>query len=164
MPKPIDIFSHLSVVLLRKLLRYDADAGLFYRPSGKIAGRTTGRYTDVRVGGYRILSHRLAWFYVYGQWPVADIDHINGNTKDNRIDNLREATRSQNLGNRKINKNNKTGLKGVYLDYRGKYRAQITAGGNSKTKYIGSFTTAQEAHTAYMAEAVRHFGPFARAE
>ena len=62
------------------------------------------------------MSHRLAWFYMTGEWPKNHIDHVNGLEGDNRWCNLREATNSENMLNRKMNKNNKTGVKGVSFD------------------------------------------------
>jgi len=56
-------------------------------------------YRVIRVDGYRYLAHRLAWFYVYGAWPVSEIDHINLLKDDNRISNLRDVSRKENVWN-----------------------------------------------------------------
>lgn len=71
----------------------------------KFQGKEVGSITK---GGYRIVwinekhhyVHRLAWLYMTGLWPVNDLDHINGDSSDNRFSNLREATTAQNIQNR----------------------------------------------------------------
>lgn len=106
-------------------------------------------------------SHRLAWFYVTKQWPTTDIDHINMDVQDNRIDNLRLATRSQNNANAKPPRDNKSGKKGVFFDTaRGLWRAEIK--GNGIKKYIGRFEKFEEACDARRRTAIALFGEFAR--
>jgi hypothetical protein len=155
---------------LRELLHYDPDTGvLTWLVStgnrvriGDAAGyaRSDG-YRGIKVGGQRFLVHRLAWLYVHGEFPSADIDHINGIPDDNRLANLRLATNSQNMGNRRKNANNRSGFKGVFSD-RGKWRAQIKVSGCRH--YLGLFDTPADAHAAYLRAAEKHFGQFARAE
>ena len=87
------------------------------------------------------------------------VDHINGNTLDNRESNLRVCTHSDNCKNRKMHSNNKTGFKGVSLKD-GKYVAQIQFKGNHK--HLGLFDTAIEATIAYNEKAKTIFGQFAR--
>lgn len=97
----------LTVEEVRRLLNYDPDTGVFtwLRPTstrtraGQKAGRINNGYVSIRIHGREYGAHRLAWFYVYGVWPENDIDHINRNRSDNRIVNLRAATRAQNLQN-----------------------------------------------------------------
>lgn len=142
---------------LKELLSYDAKTGVFYwrfRPRygiavGSVAGSTTSdNYTVIRVGGAHYKAHRLAWLYVYGHWPKNDLDHIDGNRLNNRIANLREASRSLNLENqRRARSDNRTGLLGVSKRYNG-YQARIHVGGVSK--HIGLFQTAEAAHAAYL--------------
>ncbi len=86
-------------------------------------------------------------------------DHWNGIELDNRRDNLRFATVSQNGANRKISKNNKCGYKGVCF-HNGKYQASIRA--NDNNIYLGRFDTPQQANQAYAEAAAKHFGQFAR--
>jgi hypothetical protein len=93
------------------------------------------------------LSHRLAWFYVYGVWPKNQIDHINGVRIDNKIENLRDVTIREN--NQNVNRHRNGSLVGCC--FRKKYNnweANIKI--NGKQKYLGVFNTEQEAHSAYM--------------
>ena len=62
-------------------------------PTG-VARRRRGR--DIRER-QSIAAHRLVWFYIHGKWPEMELDHINNNKRDNRIENLREVTRGENM-------------------------------------------------------------------
>ncbi len=107
---------------------------------------SANKYAANRVLGY---MHRVILGRILPQ-PLADgvkVDHINGNGLDNRRENLRVASHSQNLHNRGANKNNPTGLKGAYLRRDGKYFSSIMV--NRKNIYLGSFDTKEEAHEAY---------------
>lgn len=153
---------------LRKILSYDPETGVFRWTSGERAGTvasslnaTTG-YVRIRALGKQFLAHRLAWAFVNGAKPSGCLDHINCDKTDNRIENLREATVSQNMHNRGIQRNNSTGFKGVYFHKRAqKYTAQIKVSG--KKIYLGTFDTALDAHTAYCFAAKALHGEFARA-
>ena len=99
----------LTVERLRELLHYDSDTGVFtwrvYRSPGAKKGDVAGcvnegGYIATQVDRKHYLSHRLAWLYVYGAWPIDEIDHKDGNPANNHIANLRDVTRltnSQNL-------------------------------------------------------------------
>lgn len=102
-------------------------------------------------------AHRLAWLYITGQWPIDQIDHINGIRSDNRFCNLREIDLTGNSHQRnKPPKNNKSGFIGVYLTRSGKFRAQI---GYLRTNIaIGVFDTPEQAHAAYL-EAKKKYHP-----
>jgi len=155
---------------LLRLLRYDPENGTFTRrvvtasrvKIGMIAG-----YTDVH--GYTCLSvlnkgykaHRLAWFYMTGAWPSGDIDHRDGDRGNNRWNNLRDASRSQNLANSGKRSGNTSGLKGVSILPSGKWRASFSVG--NKQRHVGVFDCPAAAHLAYMVETSRHYGEFARA-
>lgn len=133
-------------------------------PAGSIDPRG---YWSMRIDNEWYAGHRLAWLWVYGRWPSGEIDHINMNRADNRIDNLREATRSQNLHNGPARSHNSHGTKGITkLKYNGKWNgrwvAQIQR--NKKQHYLGTFATAEEAHQAYRAAAEKFYGQFARSK
>lgn len=158
----------LTVDRLRELLDYDPETGVFVwrvdkgrSKKGKAAGYIDRRgYRKITIDGAVYAAHRLAWFYVHGEWP-GELDHINLNKVDNRIDNLREATRTQNYANRPALRISASGVKGVSWHKKtGKWVAQISA---SHRKYhLGLFETKGEAAKAYEEAARRHFGEFAR--
>lgn len=142
---------------LRELLNYDPATGVFTRRLGVrgfAAGSTVGSphsagYIYCSVAGYRCFAHRLAWCYMYGDWPEGELDHINGVRNDNRIDNLRLATRSENMLNRhRPRKGNKSGYIGV-SSHKDRWRADLTVDGAQQ--YLGLFDTPEEAHAAYVA-------------
>lgn len=151
-----------SQAQLKKLLDYDADTGLFiWRVSsgngtnaGDIAGTVekTG-YRRVRIEGKSYRAQRLAFLYMTGSIPRF-VDHKNGVKDDNRWFNLRSASHKQNSRNRRIHKNNQTGLKGVSRNTDGSFRSRIRVDG--VLIYVGRFSTAEEAHAAYC-EAGRKF-------
>jgi HNH endonuclease/AP2 domain len=96
--------------------------------------------------------------------PIADdeqVDHIDGNTLNNRRDNLRVCTGRQNRFNQKRRSDNQTGFKGVSKT-NSRYKAAIMV--NQKSIYLGTFDTAPLAHEAYCEAALKYFGEFARFE
>lgn len=144
---------------LRELLHYDPDTGVFtWRVSrggmaqaGSVAGTTHPQgYLRITVDRRLYLAHRLAFFYTHGRWPTNEIDHVNCVRSDNRLINLREATRSENKQNsRCAQMNSKSGLLGVCWDKRrGRWVAKITLDGN--TMHLGYFDSSEEAHAAYL--------------
>ena len=107
------------------------------------------------------MAHRLAWFYVYGSWPGLYIDHINGNKTDNRINNLRAATPSNNQHNRGKSKRNITGLKGVSYDVkRRKWVSGISYNGIKMN--LGRYDCPAAASFAYQIAADIYHGDYAR--
>lgn len=154
--------------MVRHRFAYDPATGALtwkvkYRwcsPGDLAGGIANNGYRRIQVKGKYIGAHRACWFLHYGEWPSQNLDHINGVKDDNRIANLREATKSQNGANRKVSKNNQTGLKGVTL-YKGgpKYRAAIKL--NGETHRLGLFDTAEDAHAAYCEASVQLNGEFA---
>lgn len=152
---------------LKSILDYDPDTGIFTRlksgggvRAGSIAGcRNVYGYTLISVGNKRMLAHRLAFLWMTGAFPPADVDHIDGDRENNVWENLREATRSENMQNIARPKASATsGILGVTFDRsKGKWVAQIRHGG--KNKLIGRFETAERAGQAYM-EAKRALHPF----
>jgi len=159
----------LSRDYLRRVLRYDMDTGEFVWllalsrnvEAGSKAGclRQDG-YRVICVGRRRYPEHRLAWLYVHGEWPPDDIDHINGDRADNRLANLRLATRTMNNGNSKRRTDNTSGHKGVYWNaQRGKWQAKIRRKGVEK--HLGLFDDKAAAAAAYRRAAESLFGEFA---
>lgn len=133
---------------LRSKLTYDPSTGRFFRLSGKEAGCFTGRYVRVRFRSVRYQAHRLAWYYVYGQDPGdLQIDHINGDKQDNRIENLDLVTARENT-RRHRRQLERTLPEGVYHTYYEKYMAQARVDG--KQKHLGVFSCPQQAHQAYL--------------
>lgn len=151
--------SNLTPERVRELLDYDRDSGLFVwkapnsnrTSAGNVAGTIRHGYVLIGVDGRQRLAHRLAWLLVTGEWPTADIDHINGNRSDNRIANLRQVTRSVNMENqRRPRGNNSSGFLGVGWDKeKRRWRAQIKV--NGVNLILGRFRTPEEAHGAYIA-------------
>lgn len=150
--------SILTAERLRTLLHYDPLTGMFTRlvsvnkaREGDAAGsRHNEGYLHISVDGRRYLAHRLAFLYVHGRFPAADTDHINGQRDDNRLSNLRETSRSENLQNlRRAKSHSQSGFLGVSWHKAAKqWRAEIRVSG--KYVYIGLFPTAQLAHAAYL--------------
>ncbi len=151
---------------LLEVLAYDPGTGEFRRKistahrvtPGDVAGCVTrSGYVVIRIDNELFQAHRLAWFYVYGMWPTDDLDHINRQKSDNRLANLREVDARENAANTELFRNNTSGFRGVtYHKDRSKWVAQIKK--NSRTKYIGIFSTKEAAYSAYLDEAKRHFG------
>jgi hypothetical protein len=128
--------------------------------AGKSACSSAKKYPRVNISyqghAYPILVHRLVWFLAYGEWP-AMLDHIDRDTTNNALSNLREATPQQNQANRRSQ--NRNGLKGICAIHTGKFRSSIKVSG--RTIGLGTFSTAEEAHAAYMEAAHHYFGEFA---
>lgn len=143
---------------LHTALIYDPATGLFtwrHRPdlpakwNARMAGKPAGRvkahgYVVFAVNNLKLYAHRVAWCMAIGDWPAAEIDHINRIKSDNRIANLRAATRGQNLANTP-DRGPVSGVKGVQRN-RDKWQALITIGG--KRRCLGTFETVEEAATA----------------
>lgn len=156
----------LTVESVRSALDYDPETGVFrWRVSrqrvrkGKAAGFTTPQgYVRICLGGKVYSAHRLAWFYVYGVWPDGEMDHINRDKADNRIANLRPATKAQNMANSVTR--GKSGRRGVARTRNGKrWKAQITVDG--RTRHLGTFDDREDAVFAYAVAAAKHFADFA---
>lgn len=106
-------------------------------------------YLRIRLFGEQFQAHRIAWALYYGKWPNNDLDHIDGNRGNNKIRNLRLASKSINSQNlRKPLRNNHSGFLGVVPSGR-KWMAKIRLPNGGKQMVIGRYITAQEAHEAY---------------
>jgi len=155
---------------IKSLVSYDPETGAFrWAVKGRPACRFGEECGTYDKKGYRVLSlnrkklfaHRVAWLFVHGEWPSVEIDHINCVRDDNRISNLRLASREQNCANTLTPKNNTSGVKGVAFDRsRGKWMAHIHKGG--KFKNLGRFESLEQAQVAYANAANEMFGQFAR--
>lgn len=147
---------------IQNAIRYDAESGRMYFMDGSPADRPhiKGYYT-VRVKTHKFLSHRVAWLLTHGEWPAQDIDHINRVGTDNRLVNLRAATRSQNQQNRGIPENNSSGCVGVaWNKRRGKWMAYINSG--PKRQYLGAhFSDLESAVAVRKAAEKEQFGEWA---
>jgi len=147
-------------------LKYDQETGLFCwinvygnKKAGWFAGApTTNGYTQIRVRDVTQYAHRLAWLYMYGEFPKY-IDHINRDKKDNRICNLRLASKSDNTCNSKVRADNSTGQRGVYFwATRNKWQAYVSKDGRRLRGLFDSFEEAaawreskvQELHGEFM--------------
>jgi len=164
----------LTAEIARELLTYNPDTGKLYwkeRPvkyfknpnytkrwntrwAGKealtaITRRKSGQIA--RLDGYvfnkNYHTHRIAWLIYYGEWPKNQIDHINQDPTDNRIENLRDVTQLENLKNQALRSNNKSGYIGVHFEKsKQKYRARVQI--NNNRKHIGYYNTIEEAAAA----------------
>ena len=137
---------------LKSLLTYDRDTGEFRwrlkRPRctpGNIAGTPSYHgYTIIKLNGVSYKAHRLAWLYETGDWPASELDHINRVRGDNRISNLRLATRFSNCQNRVKSKTAYSKHIGVSRSFNGKrWRAYIDF--NGKRRALGVFDTETQA-------------------
>jgi len=152
---------------LIELLHYNLETGLFHwaksRPKVK-EGNPAGcldhnGYIRIEVGGKTYAAHRLAWFYINKEWPSNEIDHINRNKSDNRIENLRQAQHGQNRANSKTT--NKHGLKGVSFKKWIKFNCwEAKVKHNKKDIYLGCYPTKELAHEAYCRAAKKLHGEF----
>jgi hypothetical protein len=159
----------INVKDISSYLDYDLKTGIFVwkvktktSNSGDVAGNANWRgYVSIWIAGKQYYAHRLAWAFCNGSWPIGDIDHINEDKSDNRISNLRVASRSENMFNRSCNKNNTSGMKGVvFCKATNRWRAQMMV--NKKSVNIGRFKTKEAAANAYMFKAKEIMGEFAK--
>jgi hypothetical protein len=154
----------------KSYFRYEPETGKIFwlkKPAKNILiGTEAGTkradgYIGIMLKGERILAHRLIWLLHTGQWPKEYIDHADGNPSNNRIENLRECSQSQNIANSKQKTKSFSGIKGVYFECKtGKYMARVMHYG--KTYHVGMFRTKEEAKEAYFKKAQELFGCFAR--
>ncbi len=132
---------------LQKYLLYDKHTGIFYRKissGGRKAGASAGckvprkrnEYIVISLNSQLYYAHRLAWLYVHGEWPN-QIDHIDGDGLNNRVDNLRDVTNSENCKNTRLSILNTSGVTGVYRNkLLSKWETRI---GKTGSDYVGIF-------------------------
>jgi len=126
--------------LIRELFDYHKDGHLVWKVPISRSTKKGDRVTYQNTMGYVVVfienkpyyAHRIIWLWHHGYVPENNLDHINRNKSDNRIENLREVSQQCNMRNSKTNTRNKTGVKGIsYDDSREKYVAQIRAFGKN---------------------------------
>lgn len=170
------VHDDVTAYKIRSFLKYNQDTGTFIwnerrgvrkewntRYAGTVAGYLNqyNGYINIRIGVRNYRANRLAWLYMTGEWPNEEIDHINGDRSDNRMANLRAATRSQNSANRGLGSNNSSGLKGVSrITRNGKWQSGIFGG--RQRRHLGVFDCPAAAHFAYIVAADKAFGEFAK--
>lgn len=158
----------LTVERLREVADYNPETGFFtwrcrsestrgWNPG--FAGKQVGgiarcgprSYISIGIDNVRYRAHRLAWLYVHGKWPSGDIDHKDGNGLNNKLDNLRDVTRTLNLINGARYCTNSSGVSGVTWDaVRGKWHAKIYC--SYQQYFIGRFTNLADAEAAVIAK------------
>lgn len=143
--------------LLNELFEYDENSGNFYWKvkrrgvkQGQLAGsKHSEGYVVIGINKKIYFAHRLAWIYKYGDIPEKhDIDHIDNNRSNNKISNLRPATRWQNLANSN-HSSGKSKHRGVWFHkLTGTWQSIIRVNGVAHS--VGYFHSEQEAATAYL--------------
>lgn len=156
--------NELTQAQVRELFNYDPDTGLFTRlkttgPRGQV-GDTAGcdggsGYILVMISGSKHRIHRLAFLYMTGSWPTAQVDHINGLRDDNRWSNLREVSNTENAQNQKRRCTNTSGTTGVsWNKSKNKWCAYLAVTG--KRMYLGMFASLDEAIASRAAADIKY--------
>lgn len=160
---------------LREYLDYDPETGVlrWKKPvgnrlgvgeiAGSIGESAPGKqYRKLSFGRHMMWAHRVAFALHHGRWPHPCCDHIDGNGLNNRADNLRECSSSANQHNRRIARNNTSGLKGVSKHAAsGLWRGAVKLRGKRYCKYFRHFEDAA-AYVKQLREQLH--GEFARHE
>jgi hypothetical protein len=159
----------LTAEFVKECLNYDPDIGIFtwkIRPrehfvSDRSCSAWNTKYANKEAGainvpkgrriGYKVISlnnkmyraHRLAWLIVYGKWPKNQIDHIDRDHFNNKIDNLRDVPDSVNMKNLAMRIDNTSGYNGLSLSPNGIWRATIKVDG--KSIHLGTFKNKEDA-------------------
>ena len=165
----------LTADFVRSILEYDPTTGIFRwrhradraqnwnsRNAGKPAGSLVQGYLQIQIPKpQNYYAHQIAWLYMTGEWPGQQIDHINGNRLDNRFSNLRLATNSQNGNNKTIQRNNVSGVAGVWFRPKlNRWEAQVSKDGRRVFRKF--FLTREEATEARIKAARDFHGDFAK--
>lgn len=149
---------------LKEILSYEPSTGTFIwlKPSGRrvkvgdvARSKDSAGYFRVMVDNQSYRLHVLAWFYVHGVWPEHEVDHINRCRSDNRIENLRCVTRSQNQQNMWRGNQNTSGYRGVSWHRQAqKWGAKIMVG--YKGISLGLYDDVMDAARAYREAAKKY--------
>ncbi len=162
---------------LKQLFDYNPLSGVFVRkahccsgpakgPAQRWAGKPAGAicvygYCLINVDNVKYRRARLAFLYMTGEWPSTHVDHINGNPADDRWENLRLATREQNMANTKVRLDNTSGARGVSWNARkGLWHVRVTT--NGRTTHGGYFADFDKAVIRRDELALKLHGEFAR--
>lgn len=157
---------------LRETLLYSPKSGVFYwikppRGHAELLGEEAGspalfngkQYHTIQIGGVKYKRSRLAFLYMAGRWPTEMMDHINGDSLDDKWLNLREATGTQNAWNHKTRAKKSDLPMGVRINSSGRFSARIGVAGQQVQ--IGTFDTIEAARAAYLDARLKYFGEFA---
>lgn len=133
----------LTKEFLQNIFHYE-DGKLFRKKQvdgniliGKLAGRKNHAYRMVYIKGKEYMEHRIIFMFHYGYFPP-EVDHIDGNKTNNKIENLRHATHAENLRNQKLRTCNTSGVKNVgWAKREQRWRVRLTV--NGKDKHVGYF-------------------------
>jgi hypothetical protein len=169
--------ARVSAEYVRQILDYNPDKGVLVwrcrpdrdkkwnsRCAGKEAGEfSPSKYRRLTIDGKTFSYHHIVWLHQTGEWPIRELDHIDRDKMNNRIENLRLATRSEQMRNTVVRKDNKTGLKGVCWDKKSQ-RWFVSINVEKETKYRGYFNCPELAHLVYSELAGKYHGKFARTE
>lgn len=134
------------------------------KPAGYVCYKKSCEYSSmyIRLKNSNWVLSRIIWFYVTGEWPNGEIDHIDGDSHNNSWVNLRDVTHFQNMQNRKMLKTNTSGRIGVYRYKQNRFRAIICF--NGRRINLGIFDTLDDASLAYSEASKVYRGHFARVD
>lgn len=140
-------------------IRWKKDSSKTHKNAGKIVGSLhKGGYLRMQIGRVSFFAHRVAWAMHYGSWPNGIVDHKNRIPNDNRIENLRIASRAENYVNSGMRDSNTSGYKGVHLIPSGRWRARLILDG--KSIHLGVFDRKEDAAAAYLEKSKEVFADF----
>lgn len=167
--------STLTAEYVRSILDYEAAFGNLIwryrddkpikwnsRCAGKIAGeKSPKKYQGMTIDGRKYQCHQVVWLHCNGTWPSSEIDHIDRNKHNNKIENLRLVDRCLNMHNTAVSKRNTSGYRGVSWHKKAsKWQVHLTV--NKVPVFRGLFNCPTEAHLAYQENAAKYLGEYAR--